>query len=425
MRDGDDGHRYLQPRRGFIQDADRQFALSSQRQARRRSVQSHHRRRTDHTVYGCWFRKSKIENPKSLSGDLDNIILKAISKEPERRYGSVEQFSDDIWRYIDGRPVEARPATRAYRLSKFYKRNKIAVTAAVLIFAALAAGLSAALWQTSVAQANAAVAVLESDNAKAERKKAEKISGFVVRIFRYANPSWYADGSKFGGETRIIDALNDMSPKIDAEFAAEPDVLAELHHHFGDAYMRRKEVVKAKAHFQRAFEVRRSHYGDWHELVAKDMAHLYWISGVDRSEETIKMLSDAIVMMRATNRKNLNLPYMLEEYYHKLLSGELGEVYLRHAPQPAPGDRYLAADQLSDEMLDLVRLHAAEDSGQVSHQKCGAMSLKWKLGKTQEANEFFQACQKLSDDIVASGKELNPNYVKQIAEFYKLTGREQ
>ena len=78
-----------------------------------------------------------------LRGDLDNIILKSIRKNPELRYGSVEQFSADIWRYIDGKPIEARPATRAYRLGKFYKRNKIAVTAGVLIFATLSAGVAA------------------------------------------------------------------------------------------------------------------------------------------------------------------------------------------------------------------------------------------------------------------------------------------
>jgi len=373
---------------------------------------------------------SRTGNRKLLKGDLDNIVLKSICKEPERRYRSVEQFTADIWRYIDGKPVEARPATRTYRLTKFYKRNKIAIMAAVLIFAALAVGLSAALRQTSIARANAAVAVLESDNAKAERKKAEKISGFMVKIFRYSNPSWYADGHKFGGETRIIDALDDMSPKVDTEFADEPDVLAELHHHFGDAYMKRNEPdghEKAKAHFTRALKVRRSHLGDWHELVAKDMAHIYWTQKAPRSEESIKMLSDAIVMMRATNRKNLNLPYMLEEYYHKLLSDDfagLHDMYLRHLPQPAPGNRYLAADQLFDEMLDLIRLQFAEESGQVVHQKCIGMALKWRINKRNEADEFYRTCEQFCGEVISSGKAANPEHLKRLAEFRRLIGRE-
>src|SRR5262249_61872310 len=67
---------------------------------------------------------SEISNPKVLRGDLDNIILKALRKEPNRRYGSVAQFSDDVRRYLEGRPVTARKDTFNYRTVKFIKRNK-------------------------------------------------------------------------------------------------------------------------------------------------------------------------------------------------------------------------------------------------------------------------------------------------------------
>ena len=60
-----------------------------------------------------------------LKGDIDNIILKAIHKEPERRYDSVEQFSEDIRRHIIGLPVIARKDTASYRFSKFVQRHKV------------------------------------------------------------------------------------------------------------------------------------------------------------------------------------------------------------------------------------------------------------------------------------------------------------
>ncbi|MFN0278421.1 MAG: serine/threonine protein kinase [Pyrinomonadaceae bacterium] len=365
-----------------------------------------------------------------LKGDIDNIVLKAISKKPEKRYSTVKQLSEDIWRYIDGEPVTARPATFSYRLNKFYKRNKIAVTSAVLIVAALITGVSAAVWQARVARANAAVAVAESDNAKAEQKKAEKISSFMMKFFRYANPRWYAEGYSSGGEARVIDALDDMGPKIDAEFADHPDVLAELHHHFGDAYLTRGEPggrEKARSHLQRAFDVRRSHYGDWHELLAKDMVYLYWSEEPPHSEEAVKMLSDAIVMMRATNPKNLNLPYMLEDYIQKLTDDDMAavhEMYLRNVPQPAPNDKYLAADQLFDEMLGLLRLHFAEGNDQVVNQKCAGMSLKFKVGKTAEAEEFYQACSE-KYEVTNDSTTSNLTNLKRLAEFRKLTGRNE
>jgi len=96
--------------------------------------------------------KSKIQNPKSLRGDLDNIILKALRKEPERRYSSVEQFAEDIRRHQNGLPVSASRATWSYRASKFIQRNRIAAAAAALILLTLLGGLGATLYQRNKAQ---------------------------------------------------------------------------------------------------------------------------------------------------------------------------------------------------------------------------------------------------------------------------------
>src|SRR4029078_1736833 len=83
--------------------------------------------------------------PATAARDLDMILLKALRKEPARRYGSGEQFSNDISRYLDGRPVLAAPDTLAYRAAKFIRRRTVAVAsaAALLVFAAVASGLSA------------------------------------------------------------------------------------------------------------------------------------------------------------------------------------------------------------------------------------------------------------------------------------------
>ncbi|HEU4770648.1 MAG TPA: serine/threonine-protein kinase, partial [Candidatus Udaeobacter sp.] len=87
--------------------------------------------------------KIKNRNSKILKGDLDNIVLKALRKEPTRRYASVAQFSDDIRRYLDGLPVTARKDTFNYRAIKFVKRNKVVATAAALILLSLIGGIVA------------------------------------------------------------------------------------------------------------------------------------------------------------------------------------------------------------------------------------------------------------------------------------------
>ena len=81
--------------------------------------------------------KARKRLRRKLAGDLDNIILMALRKEPHRRYLSVEQFSEDIGRYLEGRPVIARLDTPGYQFAKFVRRNAEGVAAAVIIGVAL------------------------------------------------------------------------------------------------------------------------------------------------------------------------------------------------------------------------------------------------------------------------------------------------
>jgi len=89
---------------------------------------------------------------RRLAGDLDTIVLKALQKDPVRRYGTVEQFADDIGRHLAGRPVLARPDTLGYRANRFVKRHRRAVAGATLLLLSLVGGTIATAWQAHVAQ---------------------------------------------------------------------------------------------------------------------------------------------------------------------------------------------------------------------------------------------------------------------------------
>lgn len=99
--------------------------------------------------------------PRELEGDLDTILLKALRKEPGRRYGSPHELSEDIRRHLEGLPVKARKDTVGYRAGKFVRRHRTAVAAAGLIVASLAAGTTVAVQQARVARA---------ERARAERR---------------------------------------------------------------------------------------------------------------------------------------------------------------------------------------------------------------------------------------------------------------
>ena len=90
---------------------------------------------------------------RRLAGDLDNIVLKALSKEPHRRYASADQFSEDVRRHLAGLPVIARADTLRYRASKFVRRNRAAVVAGAAVFAALVAGVAGTASQARRANA--------------------------------------------------------------------------------------------------------------------------------------------------------------------------------------------------------------------------------------------------------------------------------
>lgn len=104
---------------------------------------------------------------RRLAGDLDNIVLKAMRKDPERRYLSAEQFSADIERHLSGMPITARAETLPYVMAKFVRRNRAAVGVAAAFVLVLVAGIAATSWQASVA-------AQQRDRAEAQRDIAQR-----------------------------------------------------------------------------------------------------------------------------------------------------------------------------------------------------------------------------------------------------------
>lgn len=92
---------------------------------------------------------------KRLAGDLDDIVLMALRKEPSRRYGSVEQFAEDIRRHLDGLPVVASKGSWRYRAEKFIQRQKVGIAAAAVVVLAIAGGVGATIREARIAAANA------------------------------------------------------------------------------------------------------------------------------------------------------------------------------------------------------------------------------------------------------------------------------
>ncbi len=137
-------------------------------------------------------RNSKTTS-RSLRGDVDNIILKALRKEPERRYSSIDKFSDDIRRHLAGLPVTARPDTFSYRAEKFIKRHRASVVAAALILLTLIGGIVGTSWQAV--------------RAERERRLAEKRFAQVRQLANNVVFKYYDEIDKLAGSTKAREML--------------------------------------------------------------------------------------------------------------------------------------------------------------------------------------------------------------------------
>jgi eukaryotic-like serine/threonine-protein kinase len=141
-----------------------------------------------------------------LRGDLDAIVLTAMRKEPERRFASVEQLADDIRRYLDGRPVQARPDSPWYRGGKFVRRNRLAVAAGALLAVTLVGGVIATTWQAREARIQSKLAY--EAQARAERRFAEVRKLANALLFEYHDAVMDLPGATAVRARLVGDALD-------------------------------------------------------------------------------------------------------------------------------------------------------------------------------------------------------------------------
>ena len=198
---------------------------------------------------------------KQLRGDLDNIVLVAMRKEPQRRYASAAQFAADLGRHLDGLPVIAHKDTFAYRASKFVGRHRVGVAAAAVIFLTLAGGLIGIAWQ-------ARVAANERDQARVEKAKAEQVNAFLQEMLGSADPL------KKGSNVKVADVLADATRRAQTNLANQPEVQAEVLRTIGNTYSGLALFTEGEPLLRQALEMHRRLFGPKHRETAKTLFDL-------------------------------------------------------------------------------------------------------------------------------------------------------
>lgn len=237
-------------------------------------------------------RSSKPERlRRRLLGDLDNIILTCLNKEPERRYSTVSELADDLDRHRRNLPVRARPDRWGYRAGRFIARHRLGASLALIIplVATIAAG-----WHIDRLANERDRAELEAERAETaalvaeqEAEKARQVANFMVGLFRQADPVIQSDQ-----ELTALELLERGRARID-EMDASPELRAHMNRTFARVHETRADYPLAIALYQQALALLPPEDLSGREELLTELAMAYFHYGdLEMAEQHIRAALD-------------------------------------------------------------------------------------------------------------------------------------
>ena len=194
---------------------------------------------------------------RRLDADLQTIVLKALEKEPARRYQSAAALGEDVQRYLTHQPILARPPSAAYQFRKLVARHKVPFAFVAVLFIFLV-GFAITMTVQSARIAR------ERDRANRESETAKSVSEFLVRLFEVSDPS-----EARGNSVTAREILDKGAEKIERELADQPLMQARLMDTMGRVYMSLTLWDRSLSLFQKALAIRSRELGEDHP----DFAH--------------------------------------------------------------------------------------------------------------------------------------------------------
>jgi hypothetical protein len=208
---------------------------------------------------GCGTTPGRLR--RTLQGDLDTIVAKALKKNPAERYASVTALAEDIRRSLRHEPIGARPDTLRYRTASFVRRHArgVAATGAMVL---LIGGLTG-LYTTRLAT--------ERDRARLEAEKAARVSELLTSLLTGADP-YAARATR--GEPTVRALLDAGAERVQQQLAGQPEVQAEILTVMGRIYRRLGVYDKAQHLLEQAVAVGRPALGPEHKTLAQSLNDL-------------------------------------------------------------------------------------------------------------------------------------------------------
>jgi serine/threonine-protein kinase len=226
---------------------------------------------------------------RQLRGDLDSILNKALKKEANERYPTMDAFAHDLQRHLDGEPVEARPDGLGYRLSKYLQKHQLQVTAGAAVAATLILGMSVALWQ--------------SRQVRLAGETAQAVQGFIESVFN-ANSGNQLDPVS-ARSTTARQLLDLGADRIDQELATAPEAQLRLYGLLGEMYENMSLNERSLTLKRRALELATRLHGRDSEVALSAASGIgFLLNAMGRTEDALAILldTDAVARSRRSDR---------------------------------------------------------------------------------------------------------------------------
>ena len=206
---------------------------------------------------------------RTLRGDVETIALKALEKDPSRRYQSAAALAEDVERYLADQPILARPPSAIYQLRKLVSRHRAPFAFAATLFVLLLAfGITMSV-MFGVQRAERLRAEAAQTRAEAEQLKAERVSAFLQGMLSSVAPH-----EAQGREVNVRYVLDEAAKRLETELIDEPEVKAALHYTLGDTYLKLGDLDEAAIQHRLGLELREAIHEGEHRDIARSMAEL-------------------------------------------------------------------------------------------------------------------------------------------------------
>ena len=322
---------------------------------------------------------------RELEGDLDNIVLMAMHKDPERRYPSVDALAEDIRRYRAQMPVRARPDRWTYRSRKFIRRNALGVSLFVVTSALLTALLVSTLVQSQRVERQRDRAVRAESQARTEATAAREVSDFLVDLFEVSDP-----GEAQGNTVTAREILDQGAARISQELGEQPVAQARLMNTIGAVYQNLGLYDEAQSLIDEALRIRRETLGEDAPDVAESLLQKAWLlRDLGEAAEALPLAERALAIRRdAFGPEHVLID---EAMYHVASTNEeLGDLE--------------TAIPLFREVLRLDRKLLGDDDAQVPESMNNLAVALASYGETEEAEQLYRESLRLNRRI------LGPNH---------------